>query len=93
MPVATFFEYLDYIIQSQQLDIVVGDFNMKPNFHLSALEPFEQLVTEATHLNGSILDHVYVRKSLLSSFSICVVVKCLFFTDHDAIKILVRTEQ
>ena len=34
---------------------------MKPNFHLPALEPFEQLVREATHLGYAILDHVYVK--------------------------------
>ena len=87
-PVEQFLETLRYLTVSMNIDIVVGDFNLKPNAMLDqALDNYEQFVVEPTHLGGSILDHVYVQKSFLEHFNVFVNVKSLFFSDHEAIKI------
>ena len=66
----------------------MGDFNLKPNDQLgSLLDEYSQLVTEPTHLTGSILDHVYVKKSFLSLYDVNVFVQSVFFTDHEAVSV------
>lgn len=85
-PVGEFLEALRYLTVSMNIDIVVGDFNQKPNLLLAeALDNYDQLVTEPTHLGGSILDHAYIQKSMLENFNVLVNVKNLFFTDHEAV--------
>lgn len=59
---------------------------MKPNPELNhALLNFEQMVQEATHISGSILDHLYVRKTLLVESVVCVGVKSMFLTDYETV--------
>ncbi|XP_057292445.1 uncharacterized protein LOC130621150 [Hydractinia symbiolongicarpus] len=93
MLVGQFLETLGYLSVSMNIDIVVGDFNLKPNALLEqTLNGYEQVVSEPTHLGGSILDHVYIKKSLLEQFLVYVSVKSLFFTDHEAITISLRNK-
>ena len=52
-PVRQFLECLGYISMNMDIDIVVGDFNMKPGGILEQTLPdFVQLVVEPTHLGG-----------------------------------------
>ena len=90
-PTPGFLEALSYISASMDIDIVVGDFNLKPDIQLTnALSQYEQLVLEATHIGGSILDHAYVKKSLLGHFSIIVNVESIFFSDHETVRIAIQ---
>jgi len=76
---------------SRNIDIVVGDFNLKPNAILSqTMNNYEQVVLEATHLGGCILDYVYIKKSLLEQLSVLIEVKSLFFSDHEAVRICLK---
>jgi len=64
----------------------MGDFNIKPNKQLGQiLSEYKQLVTEPTHIAGSILDHVYVKRSF--QYHVSLVIESVFFTDHEAINI------
>ena len=42
------------------------------------------LVSEPTHLDGALLDHVYVADSF-SGQKTTVVIKNIYFSDHDAV--------
>ena len=56
---------------------------------LSDADPIvDQKVVEPTHIGGAILDHVYIHLSLMETFIVDVSVKSVFFTDHDAINIV-----
>ena len=88
--IACFLELLTYLSASQEIDLIVGDFNLKPAPYLTQeISEYEQLVTEPTHLGGRIVDHVYVKKSILQHLSIAVNVKSIFFSDHEAIKVVI----
>ena len=80
---SVFIETLRYLVISQNIDIVLADFNMKPEVLSPILDRFHQLVNESTHISGSILDQVYSKKSLFENFDITTKVKCVFFSDHD----------
>ena len=43
-----------------------------------------------THIDGGLIDHIYVRDSLLDIFEIDFVKYCLSFSDHDALKIRLK---
>ena len=91
-----FMETLDYLLLSQSPDVVVGDFNinaLKDNDGLmSTFEEYHQIVSEPTHLAGSLLDHVYIKKPLLDLFSIDCNVETLYFTDHDACRLVMKNK-
>ena len=50
------------------------------------------IVTTPTHIDGSLLDHIYVRKQLLCAFDVTTIVKSIFFSDHDVVKIKITKE-
>ena len=63
--------------------VVLGDFNLPP---LSQLTPhFEQLITEPTYDQGSVIDHLYTNFELKEHFTHSVI-----FSDHDAISFTIE---
>ena len=43
-------------------------------------------------LSGSILDHVYVKKSFLEDYKVEIVVLNTYFSDHDAVRVKVSNK-
>ena len=73
------------------IDIILGDFNIN---HFSSngeletvLNHYTMLVDFPTHIAGSCLDHVYVHNKYCNKCKILE--KCVYFSDHDAVKLLV----
>merc|ERR1711963_562799 len=65
-----FFQDLESLIDRTRPTIICGDFNMAPNVNTSNFEVitemltiagFRQIVNQATHIKGNMLDHMYVR--------------------------------
>ena len=86
----SFNEVLQYLITAHEIDIVTGDFNMKPTLQLDTVQSYDQCVLEPTHLGGSILDHVYVKRSVRNHYNIKVSLCHVFFSDHEAINIVLK---
>ena len=86
--IRTFYELIHYLSTANDIDFIMGDFNLKPNEQLDqVLSEYKQLVTESTHIGGSILDHIYVKKSFLSKYNVCMFIESVFFTDHEAVSV------
>ena len=74
--------------------ILIGDFNVNPSsteHMLHIMRPLEefslvQKVTAPTHRLGSVLDHVYVSSSFLTTSTLVV---SMYFTDHSAVVLTV----
>lgn len=68
-----------------------GDFNINAldlNANIPSLsEEYKLLVKEPTHVSGSLIDHIYIKKTLLSSVSVNCDVPILYFSDHDACRL------
>ena len=45
------------------------------------------MVNKPTRIPGSLLDHVYINKTLMRQFSINGTFENIYFSDHDAIRI------
>ena len=89
-PLMTFYDYLYYFIEAEEVDIIVGDFNFdacSKSRLLQILSEYVQLVEFPTHIAGSTLDHVYVKKSLLEDYEVEIVVLNTYFSDYDAVRV------
>ena len=91
-------EVLEYLIATNTVDIIAGDFNYdlfkaNPDKLMDFLKNYSQLVREATHISGSLIDHVYVRKNLLEEFNVNVKVQNVYFSDHDAVRIMITKDE
>ena len=86
-----FYNDLTVLVNSYNIHILLGDFNIdyfgKHETLTGALSDYTMFVTCPTHIDGSLLDHVYVKKQLLYDVDVTSVVKNVFFSDHDAVKI------
>ena len=51
---------------------------------------YTQVVDESTHISGSKTDHVYLKSALLEEFHINTIVQNIYFSDHDAVRIILR---
>jgi len=83
-----------FFIRSYQIDLVLGDFNIN-GYDKEAcaqlneiMRDYELVLDFPTHIDGGMLDHMYVRNYLAKDFHIKTLRKCVNMSDHDAIKIV-----
>ena len=63
-----FFQMLQYLPATNSVDIVAVDFNFdllklpENNLLLSHFTEHIEIVNKATHISGSLIDHVYIKK-------------------------------
>ena len=90
--VPEFYELLRYLTSTHDIDLIVGDFNLQPNENLrNVLILYDQLIERPTFISGSILDQVYIKKSLASKYNVEAGVEAVFFSQHDSVKITFRS--
>ena len=84
---------------NSQIDIILGHFNIDGlnldavNRLKNTMAEFHEIVQSPTHINGGLLDHVYVRKTIFDSYEISCVKHCVNFSDHDAVKIKLSSKE
>jgi len=78
-------------------DVILGDFTInyfddKESDNLkNILESrlgYQQIVSKPTFLSGSLLDHVFIRSHKFKSVDNSVI--GVYYSDHDAVKILIH---
>ena len=58
------------------------------------LADYKQMITEPTHITGSLIDHVYVKQiTVLDQFVCHSTIKNIYFSDHVAIKIRLKIKR
>ena len=72
--------------------VILGDFNidyLKSNadFLRNYLDNYEMVVNTPTHISGSLIDHIYINKIFLEKYKIRSQKQCVYFSDHEAIKV------
>jgi len=99
----SFFDKLTRIlVEEPNTNIITGDFNidlLKESVESEALSDqqhlfqFSQLVVDfPTHVDGGLLDHIYVRTSLYDQYSFTCFKYCTNLSDHDVLKVEVVKE-
>lgn len=69
---------------TNSIDIIVGDFNydllkVSEKKLLGIFTDNVHIVNKLTHISGSLIDHVYIKKTVVAEFSINATVKTFTF--------------
>ena len=48
------------------------------------------MVNKPTHISGSLIYHVYIKKALMEEFFTNVTAENIYFSDHDAVRITIE---
>ena len=65
-------------------------FQVSKNKLLDVFTDHIEMVNKLTHISGSLIDHVFIKKDLMEEFFINATVENIYFSDHDAIRILIE---
>ena len=93
-PLNVFLCKLSNFIRMYQIHLVLGDFNIngldkEACVRLNEIMREYKLVLDfPTHIDGGMLDHVYVLNYLTRDFHVKVLRKCVNMSDHDAVKVV-----
>ena len=93
-----FCEILEYLLVSNPVDVIVRVFNydlskVSTNKLLDHLKDYAQVVNKATHISGSLIDHVYIKNTLLKDFHVNIKIQNMYFPDLDAIRIVLTNDK
>ena len=92
---AGFYEHLREIIFRQNIDLLLGDFNINaldPTSRiLQVMSNYVRVVTESTQISGALLDHVFVRKDLFKKTEVRSVNRTLHFSDDAVMLTLLKS--
>ena len=85
---------LQYLLATHSIHITAGDFNydilkVSQNKFLDIFTDHVQMVNKPTHISGSLIYHVYIKKALMEEFFTNVNVENIYFSDHDAARIVI----
>ena len=88
---------LQGLVDTDKTTLIGGDMNIcilkqRKNVLTQTLEDmgFKQLVTQATHVDGGGIDHVYVREGKKLKHSLSIEYFAKYYTDHDGICLTIR---
>ena len=95
---SAFIDCLNYVVGSG-IDVLLGDFNIDALDEVAyrrlkdTLSSYNLKVLEPTHLDGALLDHVYLHKTFEHDKLVMSVVNNIYFSDHDAVTVQLRFRQ
>ena len=67
--------------------LILTPFSENNNYVFEYLSDYQLVINEPTHISGSLIDHVYVKKEVINEVEVSAFVKSVYFSDHDAIKL------
>ena len=80
-----FIDCLEYLVGSK-IDIFPGDFNIDAFEGVRTLKEvfsnYNLKVSEPTHVDDALLDHVYIKKSFENGKHVTSIVNNVYFSDH-----------
>ena len=83
---------LQYLLVTNSVDNVAGNVNFdllkvwENNLLLNHFMEHVQIVNKPTYISGPLIDHVYIKKTLMEEFFANATVKNIYFSDHDYYK-------
>ena len=95
---SAFIDYLNYAVGSG-IDVLLGDFNIDALDEVAyrklkdTLISYNLKVLEPTHLDGALLDHVYLHKTFEHDKLVMSPVNNIYLSDHDAVTMQLRFKQ
>ena len=89
------FQMLQYLVATYSIDIIAEEFNydllkVSENKFLDIFTNHVQMVNKPTHISGSLIDHVYIKKSLMEKLFFNLTVQNIYFSDHVTVRIMIE---
>ena len=90
-----FSQLMQYLQATNSIDIIAGDFiynllKVTENKLLDIFTDHVQIVNKWTHISGSRIDHVYIKKTLMEGFSTNATIEKSYFSGHDDLRIVIE---
>ena len=63
---------------------------MSQNKWLDIFADHAQIVHKPTHISESLIDHVYINKSLMDKFITNITVESIYFPDQEAVRVVIE---
>ena len=88
-----FYQMLPYLVATCSIDVIAGDLSygllkVSENKFLDIFTDHVQMVNKPTQISGSLIDHVYIKKSLHEEFFTNATAENIYFSNHDAVRII-----
>ena len=85
VPQALFLSQLQDLIWSEQIQIILGDFNTDAFDSDNYASLWNSMIVRGpTCLSGSLIDHVYLSNATLDKFQATATITNIYFSNHDA---------
>ena len=91
---------LEALITDGKTTLIGGDMNIcalkYPNNYITETlkqKGFEQLVKRSTHIEGGMIDHLYLMQGVQTKFTYKVEEFAKYYSDHDGLGIILSKEQ
>ena len=90
-----FSQMFQCLVATYSIEIIAWDFNydilkVLENKLLDIFTNHVQMVNKPTHISESLIDHVYLKKSLIEDFLFNATVENIYFSDNDAVRIIIE---
>ena len=88
---AIFISNTSHRCYSRGLQFFNYDFlKVSQNKFLDIFTDHVQMVNKPTHISGSLIDHVYIKRALMEEFFNNVTVENIYFSDHDTVRFTIQ---
>ena len=89
-----FSQLIQYLLAANSIGIIEGYFNydLLKVLENKLLDYFADTVHKPMHISGSLVDHIYVMKTLMEEFSTNLTVENIYFLDIDVVKIAIEKD-
>ena len=86
---------MQYLLEVNSVDIIAVDFSydilkVTENKISYIFRDHAQTINKPTHISGLLIDQVYIKKNLIKKFFIKVIVKNIYFSDRDSLRIAIE---
>ena len=90
-----FFQMLQYYVTTYSINIIARDFNydfskVSENKLVDIFTDHVQILNKPTSISGSLIDYVYIKKSLMEEFFTNAKVENIHFPDYVAVRIIIE---
>ena len=91
-----FFKMLQYLQAINSIDIIAGNLisydllKVSEDTFLDISTDHVEIINKPTHIPGSLIDDVYIKKTLMENFFTNESVENIYFSDHDAVRIVIE---
>ena len=89
------FQLMQYLLATNSIDVIAGRLQLNllkvsQNNFLDIFTNHVLMVNKPTHISGSLIDHVYLKKVLMEEFFTTLTIENIYILDHHVVRITIE---